>query len=436
VSAPVAAATEPVPPGPELPEARTPEPALPAPATAGPVAPADRPWRRAWLIGTSTWLAAVATYLIVTLLSWMIEERPGPAMSRLYQVWDHWDTGYYMRISRIGYTADRPDTHAFFPLFPILLRGVDTVVPGPTLISSLVLSNLCCIGALVVLHRFAAREVDPATADRLLLFLMAFPTAFFLSAGYNGSLYLLLSVSALYCLRSGRFVTAGAFGAFASATRLTGVLLVLPFVLEYARQNRWRAPGWLRWPGRGPVAQRAAVVLRPDAAGVLLIPVGVAAFATYCWVRFGDPLDFAHAQEVWGKHFAPPWVGFEQAVHMVSRQPMVLYQAGLHNMIDIGFGLGSIVLLVLCVAGPWRLRRDQLFLVVYAAASLLTVLMSPAGGLFPMMGIPRYALELIPNFLLLARLGAHRAFERIYLLPAVGLQAVLLLAFLRNIWVA
>jgi len=162
----------------------------------------------------------------------------------------------------------------------------------------------------------------------------------------------------------------------------------------------------------------------------------VAAFATYCWIAFGDPLDFAHAQEVWGKHLAAPWVGFQQAIHMVSLQPMVLYQAGLHNLLDIGFGLASILLLVLCVVGPWRLRRDQLFLVVYAGATLLTVLMSPAGGLFPMMGIPRYALELTPNFLLLARLGAHRAFERLYLLPAIGLQVVLLLAFLRNIWVA
>ena len=394
-------------------------------------------------MGTSTWFAAVSMYVIVTLLSWMIEELPGPAMSRLYQVWDHWDTGYYMRISRIGYTADRPDTHAFFPLFPILLRGVDTVVPGPTLISSLVLSNLCCIGALVMLHRFAAREVGSATADRTLLFLMAFPTGFFLSAGYNGSLFLLLSVSALYSLRSGRFWLAAVFGAFASATRLTGALLVLPFVMEYARLNAWRAPAWLQrrpWrPDRDRPGPRLLVGrgrLGLDAAGVLLIPVGVAAFATYCWIAFGDPLDFAHAQQVWGKHLAPPWVGFQQAIHMVSLQPMALYQAGLHNLLDIGFGLGSILLLVLCVVGPWRLRRDQLFLVAYAAATLLTVLMSPAGGLFPMMGIPRYALELTPNFLLLARLGAHRAVERLYLLPAIGLQAVLLLAFLRNIWVA
>ncbi len=386
-----------------------------------------RPWRTATIIGSATWLAAAVTYLLVTVLSWMIPDKPGPAMSRLYQAWDHWDTGYYMRISQLGYTADRSDTHAFFPLYPILLRCVDAIVPGPTLVATLVLANMCCLGALVVLHRFVASEFGSTVASRTLLFLMAFPTAFFLSAGYNASLFLLLSVSALYCLRSGLFWSAGAIGALASATRLTGALLVLPFVIEYARQRGWRLPS-TRASWRG--------VLDREAAAVLLIPAGVGAFAMFCWVQFGHPLDFLHAQRYWGRHFAMPWDTFGEALGVVSRQPMVLYQATLHNIIDIAFAAIAIVLLTLCVVGPWRFRRDQLFLVAYSGAVLLSVLVGPNAGLFPMMSVPRYVLELVPAFILLARLGASRVFERIYLLPAVGLQAVFLLTFLNNVWIA
>ena len=132
---------------------------------------------------------------------------------------------------------------------------------------------------------------------------------------------------------------------------------------------------------------------------------------------------------------SPPWTGPAHALRTVFQHPL-LEQITVHNLIDVVAGAGAVVLLVLCVVGRWRLPRDQISLVVYAAISLLIVLVSPAGGLFPMMGTPRYVLELVPIFLLLARLGANRVFERVYLLPAVGVQAVFLLTFLNNVWVA
>jgi len=168
---------------------------------------------------------------------------------------------------------------------------------------------------------------------------------------------------------------------------------------------------------------------------VLLVPLGLAAFSIYCRVTLGDPLAFSHAQDEWGRRFAPPWVGPTEAVQAISAQP-ILAQSAVHNLLDLVVVLATVGLLGLCVIGPWRLPGDQLFLMIYAAATLLVVLTGPVGGLFPMMGAPRYALELIPIFLLLARLGASRQFERLYLLPAVGLQVVLLLTFLNNVWVA
>jgi Gpi18-like mannosyltransferase len=269
-----------------------------------------------------------------------------------------------------------------------------------------------------VLHRFTAREFDPATADRALLFLMAFPTAFFLSAGYNGSLFLLLSVSALYLLRGERWWAAGAVGAFASATRLAGVLLAVVFVIEYGRRRAW--------------SLRA---VRPDALAILLIPGGLIAFSIFCWIRLGDPLAFTHAQDEWGRATSLPWTGPAHALQTIYQHPL-LEQVTVHNLIDVVAGGLALLLLTLCVVGRWRLPRDQTSLVVYAAISLLIVLISPAAGYFPLMGMPRYVLELVPIFLLLARLGANRAFERVYLLPAVGVQAVFLLTFLNNVWVA
>ena len=378
----------------------------------------DRPWRRAWLVGLTTWAAAVTAYVLVTALSWMLKEEPGLPIGRLYEAWDHWDTGHYMRISQVGYTPDRPDTHAFFPLFPMLLRLVDTIVPGPTLVASLVLSNVACIGALTVLHRFAAREFDPVTADRTLLYLMAFPTAFFLSAGYNGSLFLLLTVASLDRMRAGAWWAAAAIGALASATRLVGVFLAVVFVVEYARRHDWR----LRR-------------VRADALAVLLIPVGLVGFAIYCWATLGDPLAWSHAQGEWGRRLALPWDGLAQAAQVVAEEPL-LAQVAVHNLIDIVAVVLAAILLTLCVVGPWRLGPEQTFLVVYSAGLFVVVLTGPVAGLFPLQSAPRYVLELVPIFLLLGRLGANRSVERLYLLPAIGLQVVFLLTFLNNVWIA
>jgi hypothetical protein len=254
---------------------------------------------------------------------------------------------------------------------------------------------------------------------------MAWPTAFFLCSGYNTSLFLLLTLASLYCMRRGWWWAAGGFGALASATRLAGVFLVVAFVIEYARQRGWTWH-WRTWRWRS---------LRPDALGIVLVPVGLAAYALYCWQAFGDPLAFSVAQRQWGREFAPPWSGLAEAAGAAFGRPLLQTMA-LHNLIDLLTYVVVITLLVLCVVGPWRLPRDQTFLIAYAAVSLAVVLTGPVAGLFPLQGVPRYALEIVPVFLLLGRLGENRHVDRWYLLPAVALQVMFLLTFLNGVFIA
>ena len=74
-------------------------------------------------------------------------------------------------------------------------------------------------------------------------YLAIFPTGFFLAAGYNVSLAIVLSVAALYAVRRHNWWLAGVFGALASANRSSGVLLLVPFAYEYlsSRGFAWRA---------------------------------------------------------------------------------------------------------------------------------------------------------------------------------------------------
>jgi hypothetical protein len=178
---------------------------------------------------------------------------------------------------------------------------------------------------------------------------------------------------------------------------------------------RWRAVGW-------------------DAAAILLIPVGVALFSAYCWVYLDNPLAFSQAQDLWGRRFAAPWTGFGQAAAMVAAHPL-LHAVAVHNLFDVVSAIVVVTLLVLGFTGPWRLGTQHLYLLVYGAASVLLVLTGPVGGLFPIQGVARYAVEVVAIFLVLARLTAGRVGERLYLLPAIAVQTILVLTFLNNVWV-
>ena len=358
------------------------------------------------------------TYAVVTALSFMITNRDGPNLGRLYEVWDHWDTGHYMRLATVGYTPDRPDTHAFFPLYPLLLRALDWVLPGPTLVATLVLANALLLPALVVLHRFITETFDRPLGDRTLLVLMAWPAAFFLSAGYNTSLFLLLSVSALYCMRRQAWWAAGLLGALASATRLSGVLLALPFAVEYLRVRgwRWRAAGW----------DAAAIAADPGRRRALLgVLLGVPRQPARLLPRPGPV----------GPPVRRPVDRIRPGRRHGCRPPACSTPVAVHNLFDLVSAIVVVTLLVLGFIGPWRLGLQHLYLLVYGAASVLVVLTGPVGGLFPMQGVARYAVEVVPIFLVLARLTAGRAGERLYLLPAIGVQTVLVLTFLNNVWV-
>jgi Gpi18-like mannosyltransferase len=60
-------------------------------------------------------------------------------------------------------------------------------------------------------------EIDPYLP---IIFLLIFPTAFFLNAVYTESLFLFLSLATFYYALKKNFFSAGIFGFFASLTRL------------------------------------------------------------------------------------------------------------------------------------------------------------------------------------------------------------------------
>src|SRR5215469_10384419 len=65
------------------------------------------------------------------------------SLHSLLDSWLRWDTGHYMRIAMHGY--EHPWTFAFFPLFPLLERGM-AFLTHDAFIAGLLISNIAGLG--------------------------------------------------------------------------------------------------------------------------------------------------------------------------------------------------------------------------------------------------------------------------------------------------
>ena len=379
-------------------------------------------WRDSLRLGLVAWLGGLMACVLVTAVAWLPFEhiRDAPRnLSEAIQNWHRWDTTWYVIIAESGYRAD-PRSVAFFPLYPVLVRAANTVVPGDAFLASLVVSVLACLAALVVVHRLASDLMGGELGRRTTFYLIAFPTGFFLIAAYNESLFIALAVGSLYAMRRRNWWLAGLLAGFASACRVAGVLLAVVFVFEYLRQRDFA-------PRR----------VRPDLLWVALAPTGLLAYAAYCWSAFGDPLFFQKQQAVWFRDgYTAPWTPMLQALRLIQSDPLLLSPTAIRNLINLIAAIGVIVLLCLAVSGPWRLGPGSGYLVLFAAMNILLPLMSGVQSDYPLSGVWRFALECLPVFMVLARMGSRPSVDRLFLMAALPVQGVMILTFVQNQFVA
>ncbi|MBV9230034.1 MAG: glycosyltransferase family 39 protein, partial [Chloroflexi bacterium] len=177
-----------------------------------------------------TYIATHVAFFITSCLSILFLHRDfdwqSDPLHRIWQSWFRWDTGHFSHIANDGYT-DAWRT-AFFPLHPLLIRALKPLIHNPY-IGGIVVSNVALLVLSVVLYQLVREDFDQERADRTVLYLSVFPTAFFLVSGYNESLFLCLVLLSFYQMRHGQWWLAGLFGFFASLTRSAGLLLLLPF---------------------------------------------------------------------------------------------------------------------------------------------------------------------------------------------------------------
>jgi hypothetical protein len=335
-----------------------------------------------------------------------------------------WDSQHYLAIAYDGYVEGHPglppavERPAFFPLYPGLLYGLSGFgySPGVILLYAYAVSLASFFGALVLIHRLATIELGERYAAPALSLLSFFPAAFFFGIPYTESLFLLLAAGAFYAARVGKWPLAGIAMALASATRAPGILLLVPVAMFYFYGPR---------ADKDPAARRGIrprYPLRPDAAWMLLAPLGLIAFSAYLQWKLGDAFAWQHAQEVFGRHSTDPfsglWAGIRefgrsigQAVTGEYREPIVDHW----NVLQFGFFVFALV------GGIATLRMLPGAYGAWILVSLLSMLVSQA-PVAPLWSSPRFVAVLFPLFFWLAVVCERRgATQTVVALFAAGM---------------
>ena len=395
-------------------------------------------WRALWISRLVVWASAVAAVLVFGLSERVDDFDPAgltspfsPAGDTLAAPLGRWDSVWFLTIAADGY--DGAAREAFFPLYPLVVR-----IAGAPLGSALVggaLASTALLGvALVLLHRLVALDHDRAVARNAVLVTALFPMSFFFSAVYSESLFLCLSIGAVYAARRDRWAWAGALGMLAATTRSAGVLLLVPLAMIYL------------W-GAGRPRLRTRRPLRADALWLALVPVGLASYCALLALTGGDALAPFRAQEVWFRSFAGPFVGawdgavaaFQGARQLLSgaREPVYFTAAGGDPFLAARHNIELFAWLVLAlVAVAGVLRRLPAAYGAYVVAALALPLSYPVGPQ-PLMSLPRFVAVLFPLAIWLALWMTGNALRERLVLAAFAVGLVVYTAiFATWHWVA
>jgi len=414
-----------------------------------------------------------ALTLVVTLATRDLVRPPGYEYLDGPAWLDGWfsnDSGWYYAIAKSGYyyIPGVQSPIAFFPTYPMTVRGVGAVIGDDQVAGSLV-AVVCGAATAVLFAQWVWRRLPRAGAVTAIAVLLLYPYAFYLyGAMYGESLFLLTAIGSFVLLERRHYWLAGLVGALATAGRPVGVAVAVGLVvrmLEMLAEQRVLTtaaasagsvgsppvepvepfepvepvepvePAALPNPGdresAGDRSQysrhprwrellRAVPAVRWREAGVLVSGLGLAAWCIYLWTQFGDPLAFVSVQA------APGWY---QGSGPHTWFKVVYIGTMIFGPVDVAIRTTAQALM--CLFAVLLLRRVwRRFGWGYTAYSVV-VLAIPLLGTKDFMGTGRYVLVAFPVVAAAGDFLASRApkWVRVAVLAVLGAGLMVATAF-------
>jgi hypothetical protein len=214
----------------------------------------------------------------------------GPAQKgSLVSAFARHDGVWYKKIVSDGYfyDPDKRSSVAFFPLYPLLATALIRVTGLAPETALLIVAHACLAITFVLttVYVHGKTAIPPSLGNYVLLSLGLMPATLFFRMAYSESLFILVSVLALWAMtRRWPLLVVALIVGLATAARPVGVGLLAPFLLYC----------WHRLATYREFALKTA----------FLLPIacwGLAAYALYQGICFGEPLAFVKTQSHWGR---------------------------------------------------------------------------------------------------------------------------------------
>lgn len=297
--------------------------------------------------------------------------------------WTQHDAGAYLDIARNGYNGDFNNgvgNYTWYPFYPLLIKLLSFI--GYDLAAFLI-SNAASFLSIVLLYILVKKELGSRSSYKTTLYMLLFPTAFFFTAMYTESLFLMLSLLCFIFAKRGNYLYAGAAGFFASLARFQGILLFLPLAYIYFSKIGFDIKK----------ANRDFIFL-------MLIPAGMLVFMMYQGLITGNAMMQFHAQEQqFGRQLVMPF----SSLFLEFFKPSTLSSFFINT-------LNLFIAVVFTALAVLSLRFFSKEYGIYALASIILAVSTTAT-----FGITRFVLVLFPCFMTMEQLSQENKSFKFFL---------------------
>ena len=281
--------------------------------------------------------------------------------------WAQLDSQAYLDIAKNGYNPEFNNglgNYGWYPFYPFLISLFSFI--GFELAAFLI-SNIASFLAILALYLLVKEEFGDKIAKKSIFYLLFFPAAYFLTAMYTESLFLLLSISMFYFAKREKWLYVGILGLLLSLTRMQGILLFFPMLYMFYRKNK----------------------LKAQVLTIFLIPLGLVILMGYHYSTSGDSLIFLRAQEEYSSRMISfPLLAFADSISKIISYNNFRYF--LYNFSNLSITI--FLLLLSYIAWKKKYLKNE-----YLIYLLILIIFPMFSGTLDAMA--RFAITMFPAFI-------------------------------------
>jgi hypothetical protein len=156
---------------------------------------------------------------------------------KLGELHSAWDGQWFTYLADQGYSSEDklnpgPAKYAYFPLYPLFLKIVSLNNFSNIAPASIITNLILQVGISIYLFKLVKLDYSITISKYTVIFFLITPMAVFFSATYADSLFLFLSLTTFYYLRSNLYGISILTALLAGLTRTQGVFLMFPLIVE------------------------------------------------------------------------------------------------------------------------------------------------------------------------------------------------------------